>query len=172
MTVADLLPRLAGVRKTNKGWSARCPAHPDRSPSLSIAEGERGILLHCHAGCDTDAVCAALGLTLTDLCAGERQTSGTRRQHTPRRLTPREWLAAAELGVWRGAIAREYRALAVLDRARGLDVSQWTDADYDAAMAAVARAYDDLRVAEHLHTLSADWRALIQRWDRERRAAA
>src|SRR5215469_4194225 len=33
-----LLEPLHGVRRTTGGWMARCPAHDDRSPSLSITE--------------------------------------------------------------------------------------------------------------------------------------
>lgn len=34
------------------GWLERCPAHPDREPSLSVGAGEGGrLLLHCFAGC-------------------------------------------------------------------------------------------------------------------------
>ena len=47
---------------------ARCPAHADRTPSLSVGVGGDGqILLCCHAGCDASAVVAALGLTMADL---------------------------------------------------------------------------------------------------------
>jgi hypothetical protein len=38
----------------------RCPAHDDRTPSLSVTLGERAILLHCFAGCANDAVIGAL----------------------------------------------------------------------------------------------------------------
>lgn len=49
-------------------WIARCPAHDDRNPSLSIKEGENGaVLLKCFAGCDIAAVVAAMGLELSDL---------------------------------------------------------------------------------------------------------
>ena len=42
MTAATILDRLDGVRPTGDGrWIARCPAHDDRSPSLSIREAER-----------------------------------------------------------------------------------------------------------------------------------
>src|SRR5262245_4638608 len=53
---------------------ARCPAHPDRTPSLSIAvSGDRDkILLHCHAGCAVDDILGALGLERADLFAGGR----------------------------------------------------------------------------------------------------
>lgn len=58
MTAAELVA-LLGARRTGKGWVARCPAHGDRSSSLSTAEGQDGrILLHCHAGCSMPATSA------------------------------------------------------------------------------------------------------------------
>src|SRR5690606_37511242 len=49
-------------------WKACCPAHDDRTPSLSISEGENGkVLLHCFAGCDVADVVAAMGLATSDL---------------------------------------------------------------------------------------------------------
>jgi hypothetical protein len=40
---------------------ARCPAHDDRTPSLSISDGNNGrILVKCHAGCGQTAVIDAL----------------------------------------------------------------------------------------------------------------
>lgn len=43
--------------------SARCPAHDDHSPSLSLADGERGrLLLKCHRGCSYEAIRNALDL--------------------------------------------------------------------------------------------------------------
>lgn len=47
---------------------ARCPAHDDRSPSLSVREAAGGkVLLYCFAGCETAAVVAALGMSMGDL---------------------------------------------------------------------------------------------------------
>jgi hypothetical protein len=69
-----LLGRLEGVSRTASGRLARCPAHEDRTPSLSITEGADGrILLHCWAGCKTADVLAALGLGWSDLFASGRQ---------------------------------------------------------------------------------------------------
>ena len=74
MRLDDFLSRLEGVRRSGAGYVARCPAHDDRRASLSVAEGDDGrILLTCFAGCDTQAVCAALGLTLADLFGEKRQ---------------------------------------------------------------------------------------------------
>lgn len=68
VTVADVLARLAGVKRAGAGHVGRCPAHEDRQASLSIGTGRDGrVLLHCHAGCATEAVVAALGLDLRAL---------------------------------------------------------------------------------------------------------
>lgn len=62
------LQRLESVKPSARGFSARCPAHDDRGPSLSIKEGEGSrVLVHCFAGCAFQDVVAALGLTPADL---------------------------------------------------------------------------------------------------------
>jgi len=82
MKLADFLPLLKQVKKTGRGWTARCPAHDDRNPSLSIAEGRDGrILLKCHAGCELSAILAELGLEVGDLFSdgtGKRGGRGTK----------------------------------------------------------------------------------------------
>jgi hypothetical protein len=68
MTVHELLSRLERVSKTSTGWMARCPAHEDTTPSLSVASAEDGrVLLRCFAGCEVGRVAEALGLELRDL---------------------------------------------------------------------------------------------------------
>jgi hypothetical protein len=64
-----LLSRLDKVRPTGPGrWLARCPAHEDRSPSLSVREMDDGrLLVHCFTGCPTADVLSAVGLEFADL---------------------------------------------------------------------------------------------------------
>lgn len=51
--MAELIAKALGGRKTGSGWMARCPAHDDRRPSLSITTGKDGkVLFRCYAGCD------------------------------------------------------------------------------------------------------------------------
>ncbi|MBK7803728.1 MAG: hypothetical protein IPJ55_13885 [Chloracidobacterium sp.] len=58
------------MKRTRKGFSALCPAHDDRTPSLSISEGSGGkILLKCFTGCSTDSILSAIGLEMKDLFA-------------------------------------------------------------------------------------------------------
>jgi hypothetical protein len=70
--VETLLARLDRVRKSPRGWTARCPGpnhrRGDKSASLSVAEGDDGrALLFCFAACRTEEIVAAIGLELRDL---------------------------------------------------------------------------------------------------------
>ena len=64
-----LLEKLKKVSAKGKGqWTACCPAHEDRSPSLAIKEVPDGrILIKCFAGCGASDVMQAVGMTLSDL---------------------------------------------------------------------------------------------------------
>jgi len=58
---AESIAKALGGRKAGSGWSARCPAHDDRTPSLSLRDsGDGKVLVRCHAGCDQDEVIAHL----------------------------------------------------------------------------------------------------------------
>jgi hypothetical protein len=82
-------------RKQGRGWTARCPAHDDRDPSLSISISKEGkTLIHCHAGCSQDQVIEAL----TDLGLWNRG-------HTPTGI-----IAPAMIGLVTGV---DYKSLAV-----------------------------------------------------------
>lgn len=75
MTAAELAARLE-ARPTGEGWQAKCPAHDDTNPSLSVTEGHDGrVLLKCHAGCPAETIVAALGLKLRDLFADHGASS-------------------------------------------------------------------------------------------------
>lgn len=69
MNAHEIISRLKMVRPRGDGqWSARCPAHEDRGPSLSIKELTDGrVLMHCFAGCTVDRVTGAIGMGLEDL---------------------------------------------------------------------------------------------------------
>lgn len=58
--IAAEVARALGGHRDGKWWSCRCPAHDDRSPSLSLCDGGRGLIVHCHAGCRRDEVVAQL----------------------------------------------------------------------------------------------------------------
>ena len=94
-----LLPRLQGVRETGPcRWIAQCPAHDDRSPSLSVRELEDGrLLIHDFAGCEPFAVLTAVGLEMKDLFPAQN-----RKTHWPGVLPlgsgiEVEWFAGPEI---------------------------------------------------------------------------
>jgi hypothetical protein len=75
MSGSELAEKLHG-RRSGRGWIAKCPAHPDRAPSLSIRQGDAGrVLVHCFAGCTTASVLAALGLRWDDILPPRRKLS-------------------------------------------------------------------------------------------------
>src|SRR5271157_4064115 len=57
---AESIVRAQHGRRTGRGWMAFCPAHEERTPSLSITEREGKVLVHCHAGCSQAEVITAL----------------------------------------------------------------------------------------------------------------
>lgn len=69
---------LLGARRLRRGhYIARCPAHADKHPSLSIAKGRKHpVVFKCRsAGCTQDEVLRAMGLTWHDLLGDRPQVS-------------------------------------------------------------------------------------------------
>ena len=105
-----LIDRLDGVRSTGKDrWMATCPAHKDGSPSLSICDGDRCVLVHCFAGCDIDNVLAAINLSMADLFDGRQPE---RKHGSAPYLTAKELRTAIEDETWIVIVA----AQAMLDK--------------------------------------------------------
>ena len=126
MNVEDFLSRLEKVKRTGKGsWLACCPAHADKSPSLSVGVGDDGrILIRCFAECGAHAVVGALGLELADLFPEKAI------EHAPVMRFPAHDVLAA--------IADELMIVEVIacDLERGLPVNQ---DDYDRLHLAISR---------------------------------
>lgn len=69
--INEVLDRLDEVSSNGDGWTARCPAHDDRTPSLSVAKGNsQPVVFNCHAGCSSEEIVNALGLQWADICEG------------------------------------------------------------------------------------------------------
>lgn len=124
---------LQGVQNAGKGYKALCPAHPDRTPSLSVKEGDYGrVLLHCFAGCSVEAVVQSLGLGMADLFPKNQTTRA--RKAGQRRINARELKEATEF---------EKQVLFVIkaDQASGKPVSKedWARAKLALQRIALAR---------------------------------
>lgn len=64
MSVDSFLSALDKVKRNGKGqWVACCPAHDDKSPSMTIAETDDGrVLVHCFSGCSVEEILGAVGM--------------------------------------------------------------------------------------------------------------
>lgn len=97
--IDELLSRLDGVRKSGRGFTAKCPAHQDRTASLAVSEGTDGrILLHCFSGCSALQVVHALGMEMSDLFPRRIETAFTREDR-------RALSDAARMSRWKAALA-------------------------------------------------------------------
>jgi len=101
----EIVEALGGSWSRGKGMCC-CPAHDDRTPSLSVTLGKRAILLHCFAGCANDAVIEGLaraGVKPADLFDGGGGSIAA---------TPREEAASSNaLRLWRGAsVLKDWRS--------------------------------------------------------------
>jgi hypothetical protein len=85
MSADTLLFLLSKVKRTKpNSWLACCPAHDDRSPSLTVTELADGrVLIHCFAGCDANEVLGAVGLDMTDLFPANNNQHFTKGERRP-----------------------------------------------------------------------------------------
>jgi putative DNA primase/helicase len=101
MAAGEVVKALGG-----RNGSARCPAHRDRNPSLSVSDGPDGrLLVHCHAGCSQEAVIAAL--RVLGLWSNGRPDNEFRTAHDRSRLALAIWREAEPIT---GTSAAEYLA--------------------------------------------------------------
>ncbi|MEN9664720.1 MAG: primase, partial [Planctomycetota bacterium] len=84
-------------RQSGSGYSCRCCAHEDRSPSLSINVGDDGrVLLTCHAGCSLSAILESLRLEPKDLFPEGPSASSPRRSSARPTGKPKQSFPSAE----------------------------------------------------------------------------
>lgn len=143
MILEELLPTLRKLRKAGQGWMACCPAHEDRSPSLSLRKGHTGWLVRCWAGCTLDEICRALGIRVSELFfdSGHAMSSEEiqQRQRDRKRRERQKYLEAQASGATIDCIREAERFLQV---ARGIDSSTWDPDRLDRELNHVCDALD------------------------------
>lgn len=135
-----LLSHLDRVRQSGPDrWTARCPAHDDKGPSLSVRELPDGrVLLHCFAGCAVGEVLSAVGLEI-DALFPLREVAHGRPERRP--------FPAADV-----LRALGFESLVVLVAARSLkDGKPLDDTDHERLTLAVSRIQDGLNAAGVCH---------------------
>jgi hypothetical protein len=141
----DKMQHLAGTLERvqwrgTDSFTALCPAHPDRHPSLSVRRGDRGLLVKCWSGCSVAQVVGALNITVRDLFfdqdADPREIAEARRQRAHERHQREQE---------RRRDGRKLDALREADNliqaADGIDISGWSNVRLDSAINALADAY-------------------------------
>ena len=148
MSAATLLDRLDGVKQTAPDrWMARCPAHQDKTPSLSIREvGDGLVLLKCFSECDTEDVLAAVGMKFADLFPEPMRKN---REFLPHWLPPKRRRYQIPLRDLIEVLSHDVSIVAILARAM-LDGrhSEITDQDWVDFEHAAKRLW---RARDHLH---------------------
>lgn len=122
---AEIIAKALGGRKVGQGWTARCPAHDDREPSLSIRDADGKVLVRCHAGCDQRDVIAAL--KERGLWDGKGhsslRTSRHRKVSPPRPDPDQVERSAVALSIWQSTIAAGGTPVEAYLASRGLTCS-------------------------------------------------
>ena len=150
MTIEAFLTMLDGVKQRGSRWGARCPAHADNSPSLSVSEGDKGILVRCFAGCDLRSICAALQIQPADLFFDALDSDPRKRRAAVRERDQRRQQQAAEAHK-QGTIIDALREADYFVRSRqGLDISKWSHRRLNKELGTLADAYH-LLDHEHLY---------------------
>lgn len=68
MELQELIQRFKISRRNGPdSYQCICPEHQDKQASLTITQKDGKLLLHCHAGCDTQTILEEVGLTFQDL---------------------------------------------------------------------------------------------------------
>jgi KaiC/GvpD/RAD55 family RecA-like ATPase len=116
--IEQLLTALPSAKRNGSGWHAKCPAHDDKRPSLSISQGDDGrVLVNCHAGCTATAIISALGMTMRDLMPDGNNGNGGTASYAAAR--PARTFPTAQA------------AIAELEKRHGGHVARWTYHDID-----------------------------------------
>jgi putative DNA primase/helicase len=169
---AETIARALGGRRIGGTWLARCPAHDDRKPSLSIRHANDGkVLVHCHASCDQERVIAelrGLGLWPSD---GPRAPSRKVRAPVQHKLHPDDiGQSKSAFAIWgsakqaQGTLVEVYLASRRIHLAAPIalrfhpDLKHPSGGIWPAMVGLVTRGYDGKPLAIHRTYLAHDGR--------------
>ena len=168
---AETIARALGGRKVGSAWMARCPAHEDREPSLSIKDAEDDkILVCCHAGCDQQQVIAVLKARGIWKEAGEWHGRPIRTQASIKNefSSPDAERSEAALAIWSSAMRADGTLVETYLSLRGLclpppptlrfhsGLKHPSGGIWPAMVALVTRGTDDKVLAIHRTFLARD----------------
>jgi hypothetical protein len=60
MIAADVAAALGSLYRSGSWWRCPCPVHGSRGGTLALRDGDRGLVVYCHAACDRGEILAEL----------------------------------------------------------------------------------------------------------------
>jgi DNA primase len=141
VTLDALLAHLENVTPRGSRYMARCPAHADKSPSLSVSEGDKGLLVRCFAGCSLTDITGKLGLSLTDLFYDALSDDPRQRQAAAQQRDRQRHRREQEAHQQGALIDAMREADYFVQSRRNLDISSWSDNYLQRELDALADAY-------------------------------
>jgi twinkle protein len=87
----EVLDRLQNVSRHGDYWIASCPARDDRTPSMTIRRGDKGVLLHDFGGSTFEEIVAALGMEANDLFYDDTEAKRSWLDKLPKPRKSREY---------------------------------------------------------------------------------
>ena len=154
-----VVERLGG-RWRPGGAMCRCPAHEDRTPSLSVRIGERELLFHCFAGCPTNEVIRLLRAShfVGTMSQARVRDSPADPGRAHRSLAARLWASARPVDRTPAEAYLSKRSLAIaspeLRYKERTPCGQWSKASFKPALLAAVRDASGL-IAVHRTFLGA-----------------
>jgi putative DNA primase/helicase len=168
---SESIVKTLGGRKVGSGFIACCPAHDDRTPSLSIKITTEGkLLVHCHAGCGQQQVIEALKKRRLWEEQWPRSVGlgGTRSRRVAHRGNDDAQRTEAAMRIWQAAVPAEGTPVETYLRSRGIRTALPSTIRFHAALkhpsggawpaliALITRGSDDTPLGIHRTYLSQD----------------
>ena len=168
---AEAVANALGGRKAGAAWMAKCPAHEDREPSLSIKDTDNGkVLVCCHAGRDQQQVIAALKARgiWSNPCRSPGRMIGAQSGATNDQRRGDANRTQAALRIWKATVPADGTIVETYLSSRGIVMSVPATLRFHAAIrhshgqvwpamvAIVTRGVDDQSIAIHRTFIARD----------------
>jgi hypothetical protein len=167
MTGEQIVSLLSAVRSHGDNrWIACCPAHDDKSPSLTIKQTNHRVLIRCFAGCEIADICTAIRIQLKDLFLDSKRATNPaalRRHRAVEKL--QDWQQAELQRVAEDLRTRDTILGAIRRMVNSGEISE------DEAWDTIANAYDGYSELEYRFEQLLHNENIVELWRESRRTA-
>jgi putative DNA primase/helicase len=127
VNAAEVAARLGHAYRSGSWWRCRCPVHSSAGATLSLKDGNWGLIAHCHAGCRrTDIITELRQRRFLDTRSSAQDPATKKRQCEAEDVDRRGRIAFA-MDVWRTSYPARGTIVEAYLRSRGLTMPvPWT----------------------------------------------